>query len=121
LSLQETVEKCDAKAVNALDHILNKCRIDYIPLPIKLVHSDIVTTDDAPLSYAYPNTVIVDVSREFVQYMYSYRNDLRTRHEVLAIMLTFVLVEMMQSSSTAIQPYSREALQKVFTLGLARG
>jgi hypothetical protein len=39
---------------------------------------------------------------------------LRTRHEVLAIMLAFVLVERMQSS-TAIKPYSREAFQKVFT------
>ena len=37
-----------------------------------------------------------------------------TRHEVLAIMLAFVIVDMLQSSS-AIKPYSREALQKVFT------
>ncbi len=43
--------ECDAKSVNALDHIIKKWKMDYIPLPIKLVHSDIVTTDDAPTNY----------------------------------------------------------------------
>jgi hypothetical protein len=56
----------------------------------------------------------VDDSSEFVQFLYNDRKDLRTSHEVLAMMLAFVLVEMMQSSSK-IKPYSREALQKVFT------
>ena len=83
-------------------------------LPIKLVHSDVVTTDEAPMTYEPQNTVIVDDSSEFVQFLYN-EKDLRTSHEVLAVMLAFVLVEMMQSSSTAIKPYSREAFQKVFT------
>jgi hypothetical protein len=88
--------------------------MDHIPLPIKLVHSDIVSTDDTPMNYEPPNTVIVDDSNEFVQFLYNDRKDLRTNHEVLAIMLAFVLVDMMQSSS-AIKPYSREAFRKVFT------
>ncbi len=65
------IQECDAKTVNALDYILTKCKIVYIPLPIKLIHSDIVTNDEARMSYAYPNTVIVDDSTEFVQYMYN--------------------------------------------------
>jgi hypothetical protein len=66
------------------------------------------------MNYEPPNTVIVDDSSEFVQFLYNDRKHLRTRHEVLAIMLAFVLVEMIQSSS-AINPYSREAFQNVFT------
>ena len=93
--------------------------MDYIPLPIKLVHSDIVSTDDAPMNYEPPNTVIVNDSSEFVQFLYNDRKHLRTRHEVLAIMLAFVLVEMMQSSST-IKPYSTEAFQKVFPANRGR-
>ena len=57
--------------------------MDYIPLPIKLVHSDIVTTNDAPMSYEPPNTVIVDDSSEFDQFLYNDRKDLRTGHQVL--------------------------------------
>lgn len=114
LSSMETTEECDAKTTKALDHILKKWKMDYIPLPIKLVHSDIISTDDVTMNYEAPNTVIVNDSSEFVQFLYSDRKDVRTRHEVLAIMLAFVLVEMMQSSSK-ISPYSREALQKLFT------
>jgi hypothetical protein len=110
----ETIEGCDTKNVRALDHILKKWKMDHIPLPIKLVHSDIVSTDDTPMNYEPPNTVIVDDSNEFVQFLYNDGKDLRTNHEVLAIMLAFVLVDMMQSSS-AIKPYSREAFRKVFT------
>ena len=86
--------------------------MDHIHLPIKLVRSDIVTIVDVPMNYEPPNTV--DDSSQFVQFLYNDRKHLRTSHEVLAIMLAFVLVEMMQSS-TAIKPYSREAFQKVFT------
>ena len=114
MSSPETIEECDAKSVKALYYIIKKWNMDYIPLPIKLVHSDVVITDDTPMNYKPPNTVIVDDSSEFVQFLYNDRKDLRTSHEVLAIMLAFVLVEMMQSS-TAIKPNSREALQNVFT------
>jgi hypothetical protein len=110
----ETIQECDTKTVKALDHIIKKWKMDYIPLPIKLIHGDIVTTDDATMNYEPPNTVIVNDSSEFVQFLYNDRKDVRTRHEVLAIMLAFVLVEMMHSSSR-IKPYSKEALQKVFT------
>jgi hypothetical protein len=48
------------------------------------------------MSYEPPNTVIVDDSSKFVQFLYNDRRDLRTNREVLAIMLAFVLVEMMQ-------------------------
>jgi hypothetical protein len=115
MSSPETIQESDAKTVKALDYLLKKWKMDHIPLPIELVHSDVVTTDDAPMTYEPPNTVIVDDSSEFVQFLYNDRKHLRTRHEVLAIMLAFVLVEMMQSSSTAIKPYSREAFQNVFT------
>ena len=84
--------------------------MDHIPLPIKLVHSDIVSTDDTPMNYEPPNTVIVDDSSEFVQFLYNDRRDLRNSHEVLAIMLAFV-----SSSSTVMKPCSREAFQTVFT------
>ncbi len=72
--------------------------MDYIPLPIKLVHSDMISTDDAPMSYEPPNTVVVDDFSEFLQFLYNDRKHHRTRHEVLAIMFAFVLVEMMRSS-----------------------
>jgi hypothetical protein len=61
--------------------------MDYIPLQIKVVHSDIITTDDTPMRYEPSNTVIVDDSNEFVQFLYNDTKDLRTSHEVLAIML----------------------------------
>jgi hypothetical protein len=90
LSWPETIEECDAKTVKALEHIIKKWKMDYIPLPIKLVHSDIISTDDAPMTYESPNTVIADDSSEFVQFLYKDRKNLRTSHEVLAIMLAFV-------------------------------
>jgi hypothetical protein len=73
----ETIDECDAKTVKALDHILKNWKMDYIPSPIKLVHSDIVSTDDTPMSL---RTVIVDDSSEFVQFLYNYKKHLRTRH-----------------------------------------
>jgi hypothetical protein len=57
MSSLETIEECDAKTVKALDHILKKWKMDYIPLPIKLVHGDIVTSDETPMTYEPPNTV----------------------------------------------------------------
>jgi hypothetical protein len=114
MSSPEVIEECDTKTVKALDYIIKKCKMNYIPLPIKLVHSDIVTSNETPMTYEPPDTVIVDDSCEFVQFLYNDRKDLRTSHEVLSIMLAFVLVEMMQSSSR-IKPYSREAFRKVFT------
>ena len=56
----EKIDECDAKTVKALDYLLKKWKMDYIPLPIKLVHSDIVTTNETPMTYEPPNTVIVD-------------------------------------------------------------
>ncbi len=35
------------------------------------------------MTYEVPDTVIIDDSNEFVQYLYNDRKDLRTRHEVL--------------------------------------
>ncbi|MFY9868225.1 MAG: hypothetical protein WAK17_00750 [Candidatus Nitrosopolaris sp.] len=37
----ETIEECDVKSAAALDRNLKKKEMRYIPLPIKLVHSDI--------------------------------------------------------------------------------
>ena len=37
----ETIEECDVKSAKALDRNLKKKEMRYIPLPIKLVHSDI--------------------------------------------------------------------------------
>ena len=45
MSSPETTEGCDTKTVKALNYLLKKWNMDYIPLPIKLVHSDIVCTD----------------------------------------------------------------------------
>jgi hypothetical protein len=70
MSSPETIQECDAKTVKALDHILKKWKMDYIPLPIKLVDGDIVTTDATPMTYELPNTVIVNDSSEFVQFLY---------------------------------------------------
>jgi hypothetical protein len=108
--MSSPIQECDAKTVKALDYLLKKWKMDYIPLPIKLVRSDILSTEHAPMTYGPPNTVIVNDSSEFVHFLYNDRKDLRTSHEVLAIMLAFVLVEMMQS-----KPNSREAFEKVFT------
>ena len=52
--------------------------------------------------YEAPNTVIIDDSNEFVQYLYNDKKDLRTRHEVLAIMIGFVLEEMTQVIATKL-------------------
>jgi hypothetical protein len=43
MSSPETIQECDAKTVKALDHILKNWKMDHIPLPIKLVHSDIIS------------------------------------------------------------------------------
>jgi hypothetical protein len=41
------------------------------------------------MMYEAPNTIIIDDSNEFVQYLYNDKED-QTRHEVLAIMLGFL-------------------------------
>jgi hypothetical protein len=46
------------------------------------------------MMYEAPNTIIIDDSNEFVQYLYSDKEDVQTRHEVLAIMLGFLLEKM---------------------------
>ena len=65
----------------------------YSILPINLVHSDIVTSWTAPMRYEPPNTIVVDDSSEYVQYLYNNKKkELRTTHEILAIMLAFEVV-----------------------------
>ena len=51
----------------------------YSILPINLVHSDIVTSWTAPMRYEPPNTIVVDDSSEYVQYLYN--NKKRTSND----------------------------------------
>ena len=51
----------------------------YSILPINLVHSDIVTSWTAPMRYEPPNTIVIDGSSEYVQYLYN--NKKRTSND----------------------------------------
>ena len=51
----------------------------YSILPINLVHSDIVTSWTAPMRYEPSNTIVIDGSSEYVQYLYN--NKKRTSND----------------------------------------
>jgi hypothetical protein len=96
---EKTIKECDIKCVEALNYILQRWNLDAI-LPINLVHRDKVTDGAQHMMYEAPNTIIIDDSNEFVQYLYNEKEDLQTRHEVLAIMLGFLLENMTRVIAT---------------------
>ncbi|PWU79945.1 MAG: hypothetical protein DLM72_14670 [Candidatus Nitrosopolaris wilkensis] len=64
------------------------------------------------MRYEPPSTVIIDVSSESVQYLYNNTKDLRTRHELLAIMLGFLLEGMTRVIATKPSDFN-EAFSQV--------
>ncbi len=50
------------------------------------------------MMYEAPNTIIIDDSNEFVQYFYNDKEDLQTRHKVLAIMLEMFFLQKIQNA-----------------------
>jgi hypothetical protein len=96
---EKTIKKCDIKCVEALNYILKKWNLEAI-LPIKLVHKEKIAHGALYMMYEAPNTIIIDDSNEFVQYLYNDMEDLQTRHEVLAIMLGFLLENMTRVIAT---------------------
>jgi hypothetical protein len=56
----------DASENNKIKRVLAAAENGLHPIPIKLVHSDIVTTGETPMNYEPPNTVLVDDSSKFV-------------------------------------------------------
>jgi hypothetical protein len=107
---EKTIKDCDIKCVEALNYILRKWNLEAI-LPIKLVHKEKVAHGDLYMMYEAPNTIIIDDSNEFVQYLYNDKEDLKTRHGVLAIMLGFLLEQMTQVIAT--KPFDFEAFRQV--------
>jgi hypothetical protein len=107
---EKTIKECDIKCVEALNYILRKRNLEAI-VPIKLVHKENVAHGDLYMMYEAPNTVIIDDSNEFVQYLYNDKEDPQTRHEVLAIMLGFLLESMTQVIAT--KPFDFEAFRQV--------
>jgi hypothetical protein len=63
------------------------------------------------MTYEAPNTVIIDDSNEFVQYLYNDKEDIQTRHEVLAIMLGFLLEEIARIVTTKPFDFNEEIAQ----------
>jgi hypothetical protein len=61
------------------------------------------------MMYEAPNTVIIDDSNEFVQYLYNDKEDVQGRHEVLAIMLGFLSEKITQVIAT--RPFDFEAFR----------
>ena len=103
---------CDIKCVEALNYILKKWNLDST-LSIKLVHKEKVADGDHYMMYEAPNTIIIDDSNEFVKYLYNHKKDLQTRHEVLAIMLGFVLEKMTRVIAT--KPFDfKDAFPQVY-------
>ena len=86
------IKECDIKCVEALNYILRKWNLEAI-LPIKLVHKEKIAHGALYMMYEAPNTIIIDDSNEYVQYLYNDKEDLEARHEVLAIMLGFLSEE----------------------------
>jgi hypothetical protein len=117
--VQQTPEKmskdCDTKCVEALNYILRKRNFEAI-LPIKLVHKEKVDHGDLYMMYEAPNTIIIDDSNEFVQYLYNDKEDLQGRHEVLAIMLGFLSEKITQVIAT--KPFDFEAFRQACFLWL---
>jgi hypothetical protein len=109
-TLEKTIKECDIKCVEALNYILQRWNLDAI-LPINLVHRDKVTDGPHYMMYEVPNTVIIDDSNEFEQYLYNDKEDLQTRHEVLAIMLGFLLEEMTRVIATKPFDFNEEIAQ----------
>jgi hypothetical protein len=107
---EKTIKQCDIKCVEALNYILKKWNLDAI-LPIKLVHKEKVTAGAHYMMYEAPNTVNIDDSNEFVQYLYNDKDDLQTRHEVLAIMLGFLLESMTLVIATKSFDFNEEIAQ----------
>jgi hypothetical protein len=71
-----------------------------------------VTSWTAPMRYEPPNTFVIDDSSEYVQYLYNNeKKELRTTHEILAIMLAFEVEEI--TRIVARKTYSAEGLQKL--------
>ena len=103
------IKECDIKCVEALNYILKKWNLDAI-LPIKLVHKEKVAHGDLYMTYEAPNTIIIDDSNEFVQYLYNDKEDLQGRREVLAIMLGFLLENMTRVIAT--KPFDFEAFRQ---------
>jgi hypothetical protein len=66
---EKSIKNCDFKCVEALNHILKKSNLEAILL-IKLVHKEKVADSALYIMYEAPNTVIIDDSNEFVQYLY---------------------------------------------------
>jgi hypothetical protein len=104
---EKTIKDCDIKCVEALNYILRKRNLEAI-LPIKLVHKEKAAHGALYMMYEAPNTIIIDDSNEFVQYLYNDNEDLQTRHEVLAIMLGFLLENMTRVIATKPFDFNEE-------------
>jgi hypothetical protein len=63
------------------------------------------------MTYEAPNTIIMDDSNEFVQYLYNDKEDLQGRHEVLAIMYAFLLENMTRIIATKPYDFNEEIAQ----------
>jgi hypothetical protein len=107
---EKTIKECDIKCVEALNYILRKRNLEAI-LPIKLVHKEKVAHRALYMMYKAPNTIVIDDSNEFVQYLYDDKEDLQTRHEVLAIMLGFLLENMTRVIATKPFDFNEEIVQ----------
>jgi hypothetical protein len=109
---EKTIKEYDIKCVEVLNYILRKCNL-YAILPIKLVHRENVTDGAHYMMYEAPNTIIIDDSNEYVQYLYNNKEDLQTRHEVLAIMLGFLLEEMTRVIATKPFDFKEKEIAQV--------
>ena len=107
---EKTIKDCDIKCVEALNYILRKRNLEAI-LPIKLVHREKVAHGALYMTYESPNTIIIDDSNEFVQYLYNNKEDLQGRHEVLAIMLGFLSENMTRVIATKPFDFNEEIAQ----------
>jgi hypothetical protein len=107
---EKTIKDCDIKCVEALNYFLRKWNLEDI-LPIKLVHREKVAHGALYMMYEAPNAIIIDDSNEYVQYLYNDKEDLQTRHEVLAIMLGFLLENMTRVIATKPFDFNEEMAQ----------
>ena len=107
---EKTIKDCDIKCVEALNYFLRKWNLEAI-LPIKLVHREKVAHGALYMMYEAPNAIIIDDSNEYVQYLYNDKEDLQTRHEVLAIMLGFLLENMTRVIATKPFDFNEEMAQ----------
>ena len=107
---EKTIKDCDIKCVEALNYILRKWNLEAI-LPIKLVHKEKIAHGAIYMMYKAANTIIIDDSNEFVPYLYNDKEDLETRHEVLAIMLAFLLENITRVIATKPFDFNEEIAQ----------